>query len=383
MIICLGATFCLLLRQVTLYQALHSINLEILGYLFGVFVIAEVLELSGELERLAEIIFSHSRNSYHTMAIIMFSSALGSAFLMNDTLAIIGTPVILKLCRHHKALALPLLFSLCFSVTIGSVFSPIGNPQNLLITIDAPIHLPFTTFFKTIALPSFINLFLTWIILSIFFKKTLCNNIKRTKKTLPVNHKLSILGRLSLLLMLCLIAIKIVLAYVKPSYQPDFALIALTSCLPILMMSSKRFVVLKKIDWQTLAFFVGLFILMQAVWVSGFFQQLAVSTKLSINNIPTILGVSTLLSQVLSNVPLVALYLPLLKHAGASMVHYLALAAGSTIAGNLFVLGAASNIIIFQSADKRGEKLSYLAFSKVGVLVTLNNLLVYYLFLQY
>ncbi len=90
------------------------------------------------------------------------------------------------------------------------------------------------------------------------------------------------------------------------------------------------------------------------------------------------------LSQLISNVPLVALYLPLLNSHNVNNFGMIALAAGSTIAGNLFILGAASNIIIIQNAEKKnGETLTFLEFVKVGLPLTIINALVYYFFLKF
>jgi Na+/H+ antiporter NhaD/arsenite permease-like protein len=140
--------------------------------------------------------------------------------------------------------------------------------------------------------------------------------------------------------------------------------------------------VVKKIDWRTLIFFVAMFVLMESVWESGFFQSVIAGLNLNITSIVAILLVSTLLSQLISNVPLVALYLPMLMNAGASTKELMALAAGSTIAGNLFILGAASNVIIIQNAEKKfGETLTFFDFAKIGIILTAINLLVYWLFL--
>jgi len=102
-------------------------------------------------------------------------------------------------------------------------------------------------------------------------------------------------------------------------------------------------------------------------------------------NIPLfILAVSVVLSQFISNVPLVALYQPMLVHAGASTAQLMALAAGSTIAGNLFILGAASNVIIIQNAEKRGkETIGFFEFARVGVPLTIVNILIYWIFLHF
>jgi Na+/H+ antiporter NhaD/arsenite permease-like protein len=92
---------------------------------------------------------------------------------------------------------------------------------------------------------------------------------------------------------------------------------------------------------------------------------------------------SVLLSQLISNVPLVALYLPMLTQMGVSTEGMMALAAGSTIAGNLSILGAASNVIIIQNAEqKAGETLTFLEFVKIGAPLTMINVVVYGLFLS-
>ncbi|VVB70655.1 Uncharacterised protein [uncultured archaeon] len=94
---------------------------------------------------------------------------------------------------------------------------------------------------------------------------------------------------------------------------------------------------------------------------------------------PPSLALSVLLSQLLSNVPFVALCQPLLKSPSPQAL--MALAAGSTIAGNLFILGAASNVIIIQNAEKGGETLTFMEFARVGVPLTVLNVLVYWMLL--
>jgi Na+/H+ antiporter NhaD/arsenite permease-like protein len=99
-------------------------------------------------------------------------------------------------------------------------------------------------------------------------------------------------------------------------------------------------------------------------------------------SIPAVFSISVLLSQLISNVPFVALYLPLLIQGGAATKELMALAAGSTIAGNFSILGAASNVIIIQNAEKKANQtLSFIEFAKVGIPLTLLNVLVYWVFL--
>jgi len=120
---------------------------------------------------------------------------------------------------------------------------------------------------------------------------------------------------------------------------------------------------------------------MESVWDSGVFQSLINGTNLNLTSTGMVMAVSVLLSQFISNVPLVALYLPMLMQLGVSTEELMALAAGSTIAGNLSILGAASNVIIIQNAEqKSGQTLTFLEFVKIGVPLTAVNILVYWLF---
>jgi len=120
---------------------------------------------------------------------------------------------------------------------------------------------------------------------------------------------------------------------------------------------------------------------MQSVWDSGYFQTVIADLYLDLSSVGVIMGVSVVLSQLISNVPLVALYLPVLSHLGAATKEMMALAAGSTIAGNFSILGAASNVIIIQNAEKKaGETLTFWEFVRIGIPLTAVNALAYRLF---
>jgi Na+/H+ antiporter NhaD/arsenite permease-like protein len=185
-----------------------------------------------------------------------------------------------------------------------------------------------------------------------------------------------------LIILVVLIIAKIVVVLLVPDIDFKLTYIALAAALPIFVFIPRRPGILKRLDWFTLVFFAAMFVLMQSVWDSGYFQRAIESTSINLNSTGMILGVSVVLSQVLSNVPLVALYLPVLIQAGALTKEMMALAAGSTIAGNLTILGAASNIIIIQNAEKKGSAtLTFLEFVRIGVPLTILNVAVYWLFL--
>jgi Na+/H+ antiporter NhaD/arsenite permease-like protein len=152
-------------------------------------------------------------------------------------------------------------------------------------------------------------------------------------------------------------------------------LIAIAAALPILLFSQRRFEILKTIDWCTLVFFAAMFVLMESVWQTGFFQSFVSGGMLS--SVPLLLGTSVIVSQFISNVPFVALFQPLVMQAGSGTSQMMALAAGSTIAGNLTILGAASNVIIIQNAEKQGSTLTFFEFMKVGLPLTVLQIFIF------
>jgi Na+/H+ antiporter NhaD/arsenite permease-like protein len=377
----LGALAVLLAGQISPAQAVKAINVDVMLFLFGMFVVGQALEESGYLSHLSSRLLGRAKTVDSLLLLILFGVGLLSAFLMNDTLAIIGTPVMLQIARKTGIRPKPLLLSLAFSVTIGSVMSPIGNPQNLLVAINGNIPSPFITFLRYLAVPTIINLFLAYFILKFFYRGQLKNEPLNYSADPIADPKLARLSKVSLIIIVTLVLAKITVSLLGLDIDFRLTYIALAAALPIILLSPGRLGIVRRIDWYTLTFFAAMFVLMQSVWNSGYFQNAIADLHLNLSSVGVIMGVSVVLSQLISNVPLVALYLPVLSHLGAATKEMMALAAGSTIAGNFSILGAASNVIIIQNAEKKsGETLTFWEFVKIGIPLTAMNTLVYCLF---
>lgn len=379
-----GAILVLLLGQISFQDAFKAINLDVMIFLFGMFVIGVALEESGYLSYLSYKFFKNAKSLDTLLLFIIFGFGFLSAFLMNDTIAIIGTAVVLLLAKSHKINSKPLLLALAFSVTVGSVTSPIGNPQNLLIAINSGIENPFVLFLKYLFIPTIINLFLIYVLIKFFYKKDFHTLSLKYSKEKIKDENLAQISKISMFLVIGLVLIKILLVMFKINFDFRLTYIAVLGCLPILLFSKSRMEILKKTDWHTLIFFASMFILMASVWNTGFFQSAIPKFNIDVTSVWVIFAVSVLLSQLISNVPLVALYMPLLLDAGASSKEFVALAAGSTIAGNLLILGAASTVIIIQNTEKRGEEaFSFWDFAQIGIPLTILNVIVYRVFLSF
>jgi Na+/H+ antiporter NhaD/arsenite permease-like protein len=380
----LGAGVVLLTGHISMENAWHAINIDVMLFLFGMFVVGQALEESGYLAHVSYKYFKRARSRDALLRMVVFGVGIASALLMNDTLAIIGTPVVLLLARRHAMSPKLLLLSLTFAVTVGSVMSPIGNPQNLLIALNGEIQNPFLVFLRHLLLPTVLNLYLTFLLLKKFYPDDFHETeVKHSQEPIR-NHELAVLSRLSLRIVVLLVAAKIVTSPLGLGIEFRLTHIALAASLPVLVGSSRRWKILRHIDWHTLVFFAAMFVLMEAVWQTGFFQSLIKESGVNIATTEMILCISILLSQCISNVPLVALYQPLLHHAGVETAELMALAAGSTIAGNMFILGAASNVIIIQNAEKKSkETITFFEFARVGVTLTIVNTVVYWIFLKF
>jgi Na+/H+ antiporter NhaD/arsenite permease-like protein len=383
-IMLLGAVAVLATRQISPLSALKAINPDVMLFLFGMFVVGRALEESGYLSHISHRLFGGARSMDGIVLLILFGMGILSAFLMNDTLAIVGTPVVLALGLKFNANHKVLLLALAFAVTIGSVMSPIGNPQNLLIAVSGGVANPFVTFFRFLLLPTMICLFLAYLLLRLSYREHFAVKIVPWREEAITDKSLALLSRISLTLLVLLVIAKI--ATVFASLDIDFRLtyIALVCAAPILLFSPRRFEIVRHVDWRTLVFFAAMFVLMESVWESEIMQRALDSFLPNLTSLSLILVVSVVLSQFISNVPLVALYLPALQELGLSTRELMALAAGSTIAGNLSILGAASNVIIVQNAEARGGRtLTVWDFVRTGLPLTALCGMVYWLFLSF
>ncbi|CVK32876.1 ArsB/NhaD family transporter [Methanoculleus bourgensis] len=378
----LGAAAVLLTGEITPEEALASIDIDVMLFLFGMFVVGEALAESGYLYHLASRLFSRAESVRHLIFLILVGAGALSALLMNDTLAVVGTPLMLYFARRHGISPKLLLLALAFAVTTGSVASPIGNPQNLLIALSGGVENPFITFPLYLTVPTVISLLVAYVFLCRAFRDELHPAALVHCEEEIRDPSLAALARLSLILLVLLIVVKVVLVMFVPEFDIRLTWIALVAALPILAGSRRRVEILRRVDWPTLTFFAGLFVLMASVWQSGFFQMLVQGSSIDLSAVPVIATVSVIVSQFVSNVPFVALSLPVLAHLGTSTPVMMALAAGSTIAGNMLILGAASNVIIIQAAEKDGETLTFREFARVGVPLTVVQTAVYVLFLS-
>ena len=396
LILLVGAAAMVASGSITVTDAYKAVDLRVILFLFSMFTLVTALDIAGVLDVFTTKLMLRAKNPEDILYLTFFGFAAASAVLMNDTLALMGTPVMISLAKKMKIPSKPLLLTLAFAVTIGSTLTPMGNPQNLLVALVSGMQAPVFTFAEYLLAPTIINLLLTYYLLRRFFRRDLVKARKNFRELIDfeatVQKDVLKDGRLAKLAIsittLTIAAIFLVNFLEEAGVGTSFGIaeVSLFGAVVLLALCGRSREVIQSIDWGILVLFASLFVLTQAVWDNGIITIIAgYLPSVSVGNpqasIAAILFSSVFLSQVLSNVPMVALYIPLMKSlsfGSQSVYAWIALGAGSTLAGNLTLLGAASTLIIVEEAEKQGQTLGFFDFLKVGIPVTVVTVMVLY-----
>lgn len=394
-----GAVLMVASLSISPEEALDSIDFRVISFLFGMLVICAGFENSGLIEYLVLILLRRAKNMNRLLLAIIFGSGLLSAVLVNDTIALLITPLVLSAASkirlgENKVLLLPL----AFGITTGSTLSPIGNPQNLLVALDSGMAAPFAEFLLYLAVPTLVALFAVYFICKFLYRKDLAR-VEYGQMQRSLDEPSSAISDWGLAKLSARVLLVLVFGFALVEIFPELQeagltlnVLALIAGIALLAITPRRLALLRSMNWGILIFFGGMFVVMRGVWDSGIGGALlsAVPPPLPNNSVQSTASImisSTLLSQILSNVPFVQLYSYQLASLGFNSSHvvgWLALAAGSTLAGNLTLLGAVSNVIVIDSARMRGaESFSFLDFARAGVVITLVTGTIFFLFLAF
>ncbi len=358
----------------------------VLVFLFALFLFASALERAGALEHLARWLVGRAREPRDLPVVVFVGFGLASALLVNDALVVIGVPVLVAVARRIDAPPRPLLLTLAFSVTVGSVLTPFGNPQNLLVAVGSGVPAPTATFLRYLLLPTLANLAVgAWYLRATFGRELPERNgrfssvRKEAPPLLPWGGWRSRLRRFPVLwifpgTMLTLATFDLVAAFTGGPTIPAWQTAA-GGAVVLLLVSPGRSTVLRNVNWEILLLFAGLFVVVGGAVHGGALatieQHLPLPGPADPRGSVYGIAVSALAgSQLVSNVPWVALQLPVLLGAGfsgATPVAWMALAGASTLAGNVTLLGAASNLIVVDLAERHGVRIRLGTFVRYGL----------------
>ena len=364
----LGGALMLVLGVLTPADALLAINLDVLLLLVGMMVLVAGLDVCGFFDLVSSRIALRAKSQVWFLAWLMIATAALSALVLNDTIALLVTPVVVRSARALRVNPVPYLVAVAIAANVGSVATEVGNPQNAFIAIRSGI--PFLTFSAYLLPITIVCLVVSIGLVWLVFRKDLAAPLVAVTSMPAVRLQRRGLG---FTLGVTVAVSGAFLASGTPDWLPLIALAGgsfVLFFLPFLTTATAR-ALIAKVDWSIILFFVGLFIVLEGVRVSGLSAAIQGGFTASVGGqsggLAWLVGLSALLSNLISNVPAVLL-LAELPHGSTQL--WLALAASSTLAGNATILGAACNVIVVQVASRDGVRVSMKDFVKAGLPVT-------------
>jgi Na+/H+ antiporter NhaD/arsenite permease-like protein len=366
-----GGILMVLCGVLTFEEAVGAIDFHTIALLLGMMVLISGLKVVGFFTLLATKSLALASTPKRLLLLVIAATAVSSAFLVNDAVVLLFTPIIIQVCRARKVNPVPYLIAEAMASNIGSTATIVGNPQNMLIGITSGIS--FVRFFLYLLPVSIVSTAVLIFVMYAMYAKTLRQRFD-TSSDPQVDgpaYDAKAIRRLAPILVLVVIAF-----FVSSLFKLQIPLIALGCAAIVLVVGKvKPSNIIREVDWVLLLFFAGLFIVIEGAHKGGVLDVLMESVVFAPNwaGIASISAVSTLVSQVVSNVPLTMLLLPVLKNIPGDTL-WIALAAGSTLGGNLTIIGAVANIIVVEGAAREGVHIGFFEFLKVGAVVTVVTL---------
>ena len=357
-----------------------GIDWNVIFLLLGMMIIVGIMQQSGVFEFLAIWAAKRAKGRpFVIMVMLVVITAVLSAFLDNVTTVLLIAPVTLLICDRLAVAAAPFLIAEVMASNIGGTATLIGDPPNIIIASRG--GLSFNDFLVNLA-PIVLVLLIVFLGLCwLMFRKQLAFNPERVARVMALSPREAI--RDVSLLIKSLVVIALVLAgfILHSVLGVGPAIIALLGAgVLVLITRLEPRKIFADVEWETLLFFVGLFIMVGSLVNLGIIEQVGNVAIAAIgdNYVGAATGLlvgSALVSGIVDNIPYVATLAPLtsdLVQAGGAAAHPLwwSLALGADLGGNLTAIGASANVVVLGIAKRAGHPISFWTFTKYGLIVT-------------
>jgi Na+/H+ antiporter NhaD/arsenite permease-like protein len=361
-----GATLLVALGVLTLDEAYLAVDWNTIVLLFGMMVLNVNLRMAGFFHLVTAKVIKYARTPRRLLALIVLVAGVFSAVFLNDTIVLVFTPLILDLATALRRNPLPYLVALVTAANLGSVATIIGNPQNMLVGISSGIG--FVDFTAALAPIALLGLGVIWVVIVLVYRADFRAEIFTTSYQLVAEVKRPRLRKALFATVLMLVTL------IAGAPVPLAAVLAAAVLLVTRRTDPAH--VFQEIDWSLLVFFSALFVVTGAIGASGLGAHLFRLLQPYANAGPgSLTAVSVVLSNLVSNVPAVMLFRPIIPTLTDPNQAWLTLAMATTLAGNLTLLGSVANLIVAEVARGRGVHLSFLEYLKAGLPIAILTLL--------
>jgi Na+/H+ antiporter NhaD/arsenite permease-like protein len=365
-----GAVAMMVFGVLSFDEAVQAIDFNTIFLLLGMMIIITTLQLDGFFSWIATRTIAWSRTQTRLLIMIVLTTGISSAFLVNDAVVLLFTPVIIIICRASSLNPVPYLIAEILASNIGSAMTITGNPQNMLIGMNSGIT--YGEFLLKLMPVSLLGLGLIILIMRLLYPADFRNRMPIKYQEAGFTYQYA-----SMRFSVPIFAGVIVLFFFSHSLGLSIPLIALLGASLILIFGKiKPSQVVKNVDWVLLLFFASLFIVVEGAVKAGLFQPFVENISLKENGgaIVAVHSVSLVLSQIVSNVPFTIMMLPVFGQEAGDLL-WLSLASASTLAGNATIIGAMANLIVIETAGRDQIRIGFREFFKAGIITTLVSLL--------
>jgi Na+/H+ antiporter NhaD/arsenite permease-like protein len=356
-----GASLMVAVGVMPLEEVPKAIDFDTIILLLGVMIVVANLRLSGFFGLVNGWVVTRARHPIVLLTAVVLVSGVLSAFLVNDTICLVLTPLVLDLVTRLRRNPVPYLLGIAMASNIGSTATITGNPQNMII--GSLSHLPYSTFAAALSPIAGIGLVLTVVLIAIAYRsefwtrQRLRGEPQRAYANWPIIIK----------------SVAVLLAMVGGFFAGVApALVAIVAGSVLLFTRRiKSEKIYAEIDWTLLLMFAGLFIVIAGLEKSMLSPGvIAAVERLRLENIPVLSGITALLSNIVSNVPAVLVLKPFIAQLQNQQQAWLTVAMASTLAGNFAIVGSVANLIVVQRARAQNVEIGFWEYSKVGAPLT-------------
>jgi Na+/H+ antiporter NhaD/arsenite permease-like protein len=361
----LGAVLMVSTGVMTPERAYRAVNYDTLVLLLGMMLISAYLYLAHFFDWATDLVLKFSRTPQRLLLFLTLTSGVLSALLVNDTICLMLTPLVVAVIRRGKLPLLPFLIALATSANVGSVATLVGNPQNMIIGHFSRI--PFPEFARSLAPAALVGLAINFAIVSFGFRNVLHGVVISREP-----HAIPKLDR-GLFTLVCIVLVVIFACFFAGL---NLAWTALAGAALVMVLAHRdTHEVLKLVDWHLLVFFAALFVVVEGLSDTGLpdtvYRRLqpvfgAQVTAQAWN----LTWFSVVGSNIFSNVPFVLVAGKWIPHFADPTLMWKVLALATTFAGNLTIIGSVANMIVVESAREH-IAIGFWDYARFGIPITI------------
>ncbi len=371
---------------------INFVDFNVIFLLVSMMIIVNISTRSGVFTWIANELLKATKG--HPIKILIalgLFTAVTSAFLDNVTTVILVLPITFAIARKLEIDPLPYLLTEIFSSNIGGTATLIGDPPNIIIGSAAGFS--FMDFIWNLTLPITIIMIIVLTLLTIIFRKKLHAGSDKMAEVANLDNSKTITDK-NLMVRSMIVLGLVILGFVTHDITHIQTCIAAMLGASVLLLFEKPTDILRDVEWNTIFFFIGLFIIIGGVEASGGIRLMAewilkVTQGSQEAASMLILWASGIISGVIDNIPYTATMAPMLsvieKSMGAEYTFPLwwCLSMGACLGGNLTIIGAAANVIVSENAAAEGHPITFMRFVKYGIAVVAISLAVCTLYIKF